>query len=87
MDYGEVNYKGRKIKLTECGNYHCFYGSGISEFFTDVETGKIEYYSAKGIDEDGKKVVVKWKIIADAENEEDCCNWERPDEVVEEEEE
>lgn len=82
VSYGVINFNKKKYTLTEDAHYESSYGRGVSEFFKDVESGKMEYYTAKAVDEDGNYYNVFWKIISpDAELEEDMCDWDNADAV------
>lgn len=82
LGYGIINFNGKEYALTENAYYESGYGRGFSEFFTDVESGKMEYYTAQAVDESGNNYKIKWKITnPDAELEEDMCDWDNADAV------
>ena len=56
IDYGTTNFEGRKYTLTQDAYYESGYGNGFSEFFTDVDSGKMEYYTANAVDENGERI-------------------------------
>lgn len=77
IDYGTTNFEGKEYKLTQDAYYESGYGNGFSEFFTDVDSGKMEYYTANAVDENGRTYQVYWKITnPDAELSEDMCDWD-----------
>lgn len=81
LGYGIINFNGKEYALTDNAYYESGYGRGFSEFFTDVESGKMEYYTAQAVDENGNYKIY-WKITnPDAELEEDMCDWDNVDAV------
>lgn len=77
IDYGTVIYKGKKYALVEDAYYNCNYGRGFSDFYTDVASGKMEYYTASAVDEKGNRYQVYWKITnPNAEFEWELCDWD-----------
>ena len=77
-----IKFNGKEYALTEQAYYVYNYGKGFSEFYTDSESGKIEYFTAKAVDENENSYQLFWKIVnPDADLEEDMCDWDKVSKV------